>query len=125
MDNDIVGMARKLTSGIPVNPESLSLSEIEAAGPGGRYRSEKEELWDEDDDYHPKDLQENFSPDVISRASYDLWKGNGSKTLVERANERVRDIIENYEAEPLPKNTVKQIRSIVENAVGKIPGVNK
>lgn len=123
MDNDIVGMARKLTSGIPVNQESLSLREIEAAGPGGRYRSEFEPLWDEDDDYHPKNLQENFSSDLISRASYDLWKGNGSKTLVQRANERVRDIIENYEAEPLPKDTVKQIHTIVENAVGKIPGV--
>ncbi len=123
MDNDIVGMARKLTSGIPVDAKTLSLDEIEAAGPGGRYSNEKELLYDEDNDYQPKDLQERFNPDVISRAAYDLWKGNGSQTLTQRANERVRDIIENYEAEPLPKDTVKKIRNIVENAVGKVPGV--
>lgn len=122
--NELVGMARRLTSGIPVNEKTLSLDEIENVSPKGRFKNIWETEWDEDQDYIPKDIHANFKSDLISRAAFDLWNSNGGKSLTERANERVRDIIENYEPDPLSKDVKDKIRSIVENATGKVPGVN-
>ena len=47
---------------------------------------------------------------------------SGKKTLTERANEKVKDILENYEPEPLPKDVQKRLREIVERAESKILG---
>lgn len=122
VDNEIVGMARRLTSGIPVDRDTLSLSEIESVQPGGAFSADIDDPF-EDADYVPKDMNENFSSELISRASAEIWREKGGKTLTERANETARGIIEDYEAEPLSKDVVSNIRSIVENAIGKIPGV--
>lgn len=124
IDNDIVGMARRITAGIPVNPKTLALDMIENVGPKGRFESEWEPEWSEDEDYIPKDPYENFQSELISRASYELWKGNGGKTLTERANERVRNIINDYQPAPLSKDIKAKLRNVVENAVGRIPGVD-
>jgi trimethylamine--corrinoid protein Co-methyltransferase len=42
--------------------------------------------------------------------------------LTQVANEKVRDIINHHEPDPLPKDIAAQIRDIVENAVGHMPG---
>lgn len=122
IDNDIVGMARRITAGIPVTEDTLALDEIESVPPKGRFESTRESQWDEDEEYIPKDQHANFKSDLISRASYEIWKGNGQKTLTERANERVRDILENFEAPKLPEATKAKLQAVVDNAVGHIPG---
>lgn len=124
VDNELVGMARRLTSGIPVDERTLCLEELESVPPKGRFRNIWEAEWDEDEDYLPKDLQADFSSDLISRASRELWQSGGGKSLTQRANETVRAIIEDYQPDPLSKDIQVKIRDIVENAVGKIPGVN-
>lgn len=124
MDSEIVGMARRLTAGIPVNESTLSLEEIESVPPKGRFRNIWDTEWDEDQDFIPKTNYNNFESNLISRAAHDMWKSNGGKSLTERCNEKVRDIIENYEPEQLPKDVKAKIRDIVEHAVAKIPGVN-
>lgn len=125
IDNDIVGMARRITEGIKVDERQLALDLIEEAGPKGRFEDALEPEWDEDEDYLPKEHRANFKSDLISRAAYELWKGNGSKTYTERANERVRDILEHFEPPALSDDIKKKLHDVVENAVGRIPGVDK
>ncbi|MDO4559592.1 MAG: trimethylamine methyltransferase family protein [bacterium] len=125
IDNDIVGMARRITAGIPVTEKSLSLGELESTKPGGRFENDWSSGWDSDEDYEPKNPHENFDSKLISRAAYDLWKGDGRKSYTERANELVRDIIENYEPAPLANDIKAKLKNVVENAVGRIPGVSK
>lgn len=124
IDNDIVGMARRITAGIPVNEKSMAMAELESTPPKGRFASEAELEWDEDSDYQPKNPNENFKSKLISRAAYELWRGNGSKSYTQRANEVVRDIIENYEPAPLSEDIKAKLQSVVDNAVGRIPGVS-
>ncbi|MDL2253162.1 trimethylamine methyltransferase family protein [Ruminococcaceae bacterium OttesenSCG-928-I18] len=124
IDNEIIGMARRLTSGIPVDERTLCSEEIEKAGHGGRFSNVWEE-YDDEADYIPKNQHQNFESNLISRAAEEIWKSGGSKSLRERANEKVRDIIENYEPEPLSKDIAEKIHTVVENAKGKIPGVNQ
>ena len=59
---------------------------------------------------------ETHFPDLIDSQRYEAWQAAGSKTLFERANEKVRDILETYEVDPLPKDVVQGIREVVERA---------
>lgn len=124
--DEVLGMARRLTSGIYVSDNTLSLGEIEKAGPGGRFNIPKEIDEDDDDepDYIPKNPHVNYKNRLVDRAARSIWEKAGSKTLTQVANEKVRSIIEYHEPKPLPKGVAAQIRDIVENAVGHMPGVD-
>lgn len=111
--DEVLGMARKLTNGIRVDEDTLALDVIENVGPGGSFA---------DEDHTEEYKEENYMPKLISRAAREIWEKAGGKTLTEVANEKVRDIINYHEPEPLPKDVAAKIRHIVENAVGHMPG---
>ncbi len=126
IDNEIVGMARRITSGINVNEGTLSLDMLESVAPRGFFENTAESDWDDEEEYYvPKDQYASFQTELLNRASYEIWKGNGGKSLTERANEKVRDIINHYEPAPLSADIKKKLRGVVENAVGRIPGVQE
>ena len=111
--DEVLGMARRLTRGIQVDEKTLSLDLIEKIGPGGRYN---------DDANTRAEEKANYVPRLVNRAARDLWQQAGGKTLTQVANEKVRDIINYHEPAPLPKDVVAKVRSLVENAVGHMPG---
>lgn len=112
INNDVIGMARRLVRGIRVTDETLALDLIDKIGPGGHFLSE---------DHTMKYFKtETYYPSLIDRQRYESWQEAGSKTLFERANEKVRDIIENYEPDPLPKDVTQKIRAIVERSEQKV-----
>lgn len=108
-----VKVARRLTNGIRVDEDSLALDVIENVGPGGRFGNEE---------HTAEHIEDNFVPRLVNRAAREIWEKAGSKTLTQVANEKVRDIINHHEPDPLPKDIAAQIRDIVENAVGHMPG---
>jgi trimethylamine--corrinoid protein Co-methyltransferase len=108
INNDVIGMARRLMRGIGVSDETLALDVIDRVGPGGDFLSEAHTL------KHFK--TETHFPDLIDSRRYEAWQAAGSKTMFERANDKVRDIIENYEVDPLPKDVVQGVRAVVERA---------
>lgn len=108
INNDVIGMARRFARGIAVSDETLALDVIDAVGPGNDFLSEPSTL---------KHFEaETSGADLLDYQRYESWQGTGSKTLFERANERVREIIENYEVDPLPREVQEGIRALVERA---------
>ncbi len=53
-------------------------------------------------------------PELVDRQDYENWAAAGGKTLRQRANEKVRWILETHEPERLPEEVEKHIREIVE-----------
>jgi trimethylamine---corrinoid protein Co-methyltransferase len=111
--DEVMGMARRLTSGIRVDQKTLALDVIESVGPGGSFK---------DEEHTAEYLEQNYSPTLVNRAARSIWEKAGGKTLTQVANEKVHDIIENHEPIPLPKDLAAKIRDIVEHAVGHMPG---
>jgi trimethylamine--corrinoid protein Co-methyltransferase len=114
MANDLIGYARKLVGGIEVSDETLALEVIDRVGPGGDYISDRHTF-------------ENFKkqtwyPDLFRSTLYDKWVEGGSKTLTQRANDKVKDILEHHQPDPLPQDVQKSLREIVEKAEKKIVG---
>jgi len=110
--DDLIGMARKIVNGIDVTPETLALDVIERIGPGGNFLADEHTL------RHFK--KETWYPRLFERKFYENWISDGGKTLFERSNERVIDILENYEPEPLPRDVQQKMKEIIERAERKI-----
>jgi len=106
MDQEFVKMTRRILQGIPVNKDTLALDVIKAVGPAGNFLAQK----------HTRQFmkQELSNTDLINRRMREHWEKNGSKTMDQAANLKARDILENYQATPLPEDVRKKIHDIVE-----------
>jgi trimethylamine--corrinoid protein Co-methyltransferase len=110
--DDLAGYARRITGGIEVSDETLALDVVDAVGPGGNYLMEEHTL-----KYFKS---ETWYPKLFERKLYEKWEKEGQKTLTQRANERVIDILENHQPEPLSSDVQSKIMKIIERAEQKI-----
>jgi trimethylamine--corrinoid protein Co-methyltransferase len=57
---------------------------------------------------------------------YPTWKEAGAKTVVERAREKVKEILKTHKPEPLDTNVREKLTTIIKNAEKNTPTqVNK
>lgn len=105
--DQIVSWIKAFTSEIEVSDETLALDEIAAVGPGGNYLATK---------HTKKHFREIWYPELFERGTYADWVQKGSKTLIERASERVQKILVEHQPEPLPEDVKTRIREIVKRA---------
>ena len=106
ISNEIIGMVKRFISGITVNKNTLALDVIEKVGPGGNFLTEEHTL--------TNFKKEMFAPELIDRNVYANWKKNGSKSLETRVNEKVLEIIESYNPEPIESNKLDEINKYVK-----------
>lgn len=106
--DEIIGMVKRIVRGIRVDEQSLALDVIKKVGPGGHFLGE--------DHTFRHFRSEMWLPRLINRQRFDSWVAGGSTTMLDRANERVRDILEHHAPEPLPADVQKRLREIVDRA---------
>jgi len=107
IDNDIMGMVRRLVSGFPIDTESFALDVIAAVAPAdGSYLS------------HPHTLAHYkaaiFKPHVFTRERRSEWLEHGGLSARQAAAERARKIL--AEDRP-PLLSTQQIAEIERIAV--------
>jgi trimethylamine--corrinoid protein Co-methyltransferase len=88
-----------------VSDEALALDVIKEKGPEGQYLETQ---------HTHKHFRERWYPDLFERKTYDMWAGEGGKTLAQRASDKVADILSTHEPEPLPREIATKLRQIVE-----------
>ncbi len=108
MTNEIIAMVKRIIRGMEVNEESLALDVIARVGPGGNFIHEKHTL------HHFR--KEHWNPELMDRSSYGKWRQDGSKTLGQRANEKVKQILVEYHPKPLSPEQLKQIEAVITRA---------
>jgi len=101
--DEVVNWVKGFLKRIEVTEETLALDVIEQVGPDGGYL-ETEHTY--------RHFQEFWYPDLIERGTHAAWVKQGSKTLTERATERVETILEEYHPQPLPDGIKSQLRDI-------------
>ena len=109
LTNEIIGMVKRYLSGIKVNKNTLALEIIEKVGPGGNFLSE--------DHTFANFKNEMFMPKLIDRSVYANWKSSGSKTLEERVNGKVKEILENYKPKPISSEKLANIEEYMKKNV--------
>ena len=110
MDNDMIGMVRRLMRGVEVTDETLGMDAIERVSLafGGNY------LIDEHTLRHYK--SEYFVPKTINRFVRGVWESRGMKDSNELARERARKILAEHRAEPLDPKLLAELDKIVASA---------
>ena len=106
MDNEMVGIVRRLLAGIEVTDDSLAVESIDRIGPGGNFMMEDDTL---------KHLRsgEHWEKIVSNRAIYEKWRLRGQPDVVANAREHAREIIASHQVPPLPEATIKRLDDII------------
>jgi len=106
--DDIIGWIGAFLKGIEVSDETLALDIIKKAGHEGSYLAT---------DHTRMHFKDEWYPQLFERDNYPTWESKGSKTLVQRARERVDKILLEHRPEPLPEEVQKGLREVVQRRV--------
>jgi trimethylamine--corrinoid protein Co-methyltransferase len=105
--DETVSIVKRILSGILVNRDTLAVEVIEKVGIGGNFLQEEHTL------RHFR--EEIWSPQLVSRQMYDAWRNEGSKTMGERCNEKVRKILESHQPEPvLDEKLIEELKNFIK-----------
>lgn len=115
MDDEIMGVSRRMLRGIEVNDDTLGLEVISRVGPRGTFLTDEHTL-----KYLRTD--EFFRPTIFDRDSRMTWLSKGAKGLEQKAKEKALTILEEHKVPPLPEDIVKELGSIVNKADQELAG---
>ncbi|NIN52725.1 MAG: hypothetical protein GTN80_06125 [Nitrososphaeria archaeon] len=108
LDNEMVGMIKRVLRGVDFNDETLALDVIKKVGIAGNFMAEKHSL--------QHFSEELWMPKVTDRHVLDGWLKRGGMDVRQRAREVAISKLEEYEHTPLPKDVSNKIKKIVREA---------
>jgi len=109
IDAEIIAMTGRLLRGVEARDESLGAALIRAVGHHGEFLGQKHTLtWFAREQYIPSE--------VVDRGSLSAWQNAGGKTTVERAHDRVLNLLAAYRPRPLSDDTRRALRDITQAA---------
>ncbi|MFQ6125250.1 MAG: trimethylamine methyltransferase family protein [Candidatus Heimdallarchaeota archaeon] len=113
IDNEICGMAKRLVKGIEVNEDALAVDLFREVGPHGSFLTVFHTLkWFRHDQFIPSE--------VIDRKDLQKWRQDGELSIIDRAQTRVTQILDDHVHEPLPEDCDNQLKHIMRDAAKRI-----
>ena len=108
MMDEAISMVRRIMRGIEVTPETLAINVIESVGPGGHFLAEDHTL------KHYK--AESWFPKLMDRTRWQDWQTGGRKTMGDRAQRKLGDILDSHKPAPLTPEAQARIDAILAAA---------
>ena len=103
VNDEIIGMVKRVLKGIEVDEERLALECIKRVRPGGTYIS---------DDLTMKFMRsEAFYPALADRMSRQSWEANGAQTTIARAHQVALHLLQHHTVIPIDSALDKKIRT--------------
>ena len=113
IDNEICGMAKRLVKGIEVNEDALAVDLFREVGPHGSFLTVFHTLkWFRRDQFIPSE--------VIDRKDLQKWRQDGELSIIDRAQTRVTQILDDHVHEPLPEDCDNQLKQVMRGAAKRI-----
>ena len=109
--DEYLSQVKRFMRGVEVDREHMALDAIHETGPGGSFLAT---------DHTVRHFRANYFPDLVTRDLYSQWTKGGSKDLYQRANEKVKHILQHHCPEPIPDSAVRKIDKIIEEAEKKL-----
>ena len=105
LDDAMCGMALRLARGIEVNEDTLAVNLIKEVGWKGHYLAQP----------HTSEhcRREHFRSRLLRRDTRQTWEGKGSKTALDLARERVREILGRHQPRALDAALEKELQDYV------------
>jgi trimethylamine--corrinoid protein Co-methyltransferase len=117
IDDDILGMCKRVLGGITIDEDRLALECIKEVGPGGNFLGED----------HTKSYMrsEFYYPILADRRPRAVWEEEGKLTTEERARQLAREYLKQHKPLPVDPQADKQIRAEIADIraeTGKVYG---
>lgn len=108
IDNEVIGMVKRVIRGIDVNTDSLAVDVISKVGPRSHFLAER----------HTRDhyLREHYLSKLSDRNTREVWERAGCKDVVQRAREIVREKLRSHQVEPLDPDVARGLEEIVKES---------
>jgi trimethylamine---corrinoid protein Co-methyltransferase len=87
--DELIAWVKAYLAGVTIDEESLAVTEIAAAGPGGTHLARN---------YSRQHLRDFVRPRLVTQDSHEAWQAAGAPSLLERAAERTRELRESERA---------------------------
>jgi len=104
LGNEIIGMSKRFIQGITVNAETLAREVIAAVGPGGHFMDQQHTY-----DHFRREL---WLTKMFDRQPIVSWQETGEPNMEGRVKEKVLDIIENHQPEPLNDGIITELERL-------------
>jgi trimethylamine---corrinoid protein Co-methyltransferase len=108
MNDEIIGLTRRIMAGIEVSDDDLMLDLIDEIGPGGNFlaaestaRRCRSEIW---------------NPSVLDRKPWDVWQATGARTAEDRIRAKLDRILARHVPPALPKGAAEKIAAVLQAA---------
>jgi trimethylamine--corrinoid protein Co-methyltransferase len=85
IDNEIIGMIKRMLAGITVTDDTMAFEVITNVGPGGNFVTEEHTI-----DHM---VSEFYYPNLSVRCNFDLWEEKGRPDMLTRAKSLVRETL--------------------------------
>jgi trimethylamine--corrinoid protein Co-methyltransferase len=106
--DEITDMVKHICKGMTVTDDELAINVIDRVGPGGHFLS---------DDHTLKYYKERFwFPRLIDRSNIETWISEGKKTITQRVEEKMYDILKTHHPSPIDENLHKDLMKIINKA---------
>lgn len=108
IDDEIAAMVKRVVSGVSVEDNVMGVDLIKKIGIGGNFLTQKHSL-----DYL---ASEQAQSTIIDRRMRGAWEKRGSRSLIQSANERVKELMATHKPLPLPEGVAEELKKIVKSA---------
>ena len=112
IDHEMLGSIIRCLQGIKVDEEALAYEVIKSVGPGGTFLTQMHTL--------NSFRREHFLTELADTASYNIWNEKGRTSLEHKAEEEVKDILENHKPVPLPESVVEELNTIEQEVLARV-----
>ena len=108
IDDEIISLTKRALSSESITDQTVSLELIDIIGPGGSYLATSD----------TRSLFEKFhwKPQLVDRNTRKMWERQGKTSLLQRAAEKTKKILETHKVEPLSPEVEEKIRLIISRA---------
>jgi trimethylamine--corrinoid protein Co-methyltransferase len=106
LDDEVCGMMLRMAEGIAVTDDTIAMDVIRQVNFAGNYLVEQHT--------RRRFRQEHYIPQLLVREGYQAWEKEGSKTVLDRARERVREILDAHQPRELDPAVEKELNQYLE-----------
>ena len=111
LDDEICGMVLRMAEGIRVDDDALAMDTIRSVNFSGHYLNQP----------HTAEhfRQEHYMPRLLVREGYDAWEKDGRRSAIDRARERVREILAAHQPREVDPGVEKELQDYLEMTRGR------
>ena len=109
IDNDAAQIIGKYIEGFEINDRTLAMDLIKEVGTSpGSFLGKRHTRTNWKNEY--------FMPRVFDRLCYQDWSATGKKSVIDKAKERMEEILETFEPKPVTAGQDREIKKILKEA---------